>query len=493
MHLILTLSILLHREQPNQQPTTLEHEYCNTHTSTNYYPMANHKPKTKTKTKQPNSPNKQPPPGPSSPSAAPSQGLSGRLFGLLKKFPMQITSPSKEIPPPPSPQDDPHTTESEDGSESEQDQEEEEEGEEEQEEEEEGLEEEDEQEEEEEEEEETEQEIVTETEEEEEEEEDPLGDEQCKAIMENYLLETSTRTNLLKNRIQTHFRPALRRRLDFELSRITPSIANVTALDYHQRDQGVLRRTMEHVARLAIEQKTISIGIKRSQSQQDQIWDEKEKDHHRKRQRQLTNNSGSVSSKSSKQTVDPHEPSRANGGNNGRAPVRSKPPTSRSNTGGAHGRKQSNASLEPTELNPRLPSTPLISEHKPVRLARRNESLLSVNGSPVISYAPDEIQGLPNSTSAATIISSKFSELFPASSASSSSLALDHHHLPSSSSHLFGNPSNLNQLPQISQFTFVEKSKWNQLEAQLNSLEIDQSQKKKLDDLLKGCLNFGEN
>ncbi|KAA1120504.1 hypothetical protein PGTUg99_007872 [Puccinia graminis f. sp. tritici] len=125
----------------------------------------------------------------------------------------------------------------------------------------------------------------------------------------------------------------------------------------------------------------------------------------------------------------PHEPSRANGGNNGRAPVRSKPPTSCSNTGGAHRRKQSNASLEPTELNPRLPSTALISKYKPVRLARRNESLLSVNGSPAVSYAPNEIPGWPNSTSAATIISSKSSELFPARSTSSSSLALDHHHL----------------------------------------------------------------
>ncbi|KAA1106481.1 hypothetical protein PGT21_035409 [Puccinia graminis f. sp. tritici] len=122
----------------------------------------------------------------------------------------------------------------------------------------------------------------------------------------------------------------------------------------------------------------------------------------------------------------PHEPSRANGGNNGCAPVRSKPPTSCSNTGGAHRRKQSNASLE---LNPRLPSTVLISKHKPVRFARWNKSLLSVNGSPAVSYAPKKIPGLPNSTSAATIISSKSSELFPASSTSSSSLALDNHHL----------------------------------------------------------------
>jgi hypothetical protein len=98
-----------------------------------------------------------------------------------------------------------------------------------------------------------------------------------------FISTASTRTNLLQNRIQTHLKPALRRRLDFEVSRITPSIANVTALEYHQRDQSVLRHTMEHVARLAIEEKTISIGMKRTLSQQDQIWDEKEKNHHRKR------------------------------------------------------------------------------------------------------------------------------------------------------------------------------------------------------------------
>ncbi|WAQ89975.1 hypothetical protein PtA15_11A667 [Puccinia triticina] len=386
--------------------------------------------------------------------------MSGRLFGLFMKFPMQITSPSKEISPP-SPQDHQHT-ESEEESDSAQEEDEDDQGEEE-----------------------TEQEVVTESE-----EEDPLGDEQCKAIMENYLLETSTRTNLLRNRIQAHFRPALRRRLDFELSRITPSIAHVTALDYHQRDQGFLRHTMEHVARLAIEQKTISIGMKRSQSQQEQIWDEKEKSHHRKRQRQLTDNTGSISSKSSKQTVDPQDPS--GGTSTGRPLSRSKPPTSRSNQGG-QARKQSNSSLEPTDLNPRLPLTPQMSEFKPVRLARRNESLLSVNGSPVISYAPAETHALPTSTSTPTMLSSKFSELFPPST-TSSSLVDQHLQDTNSSNNIFGRQLNNNHesLPQLNQFTFVEKSKWKELESQLNSLEINQIQKKKLDDLLKGCLNFGD-
>ncbi|KNZ48805.1 hypothetical protein VP01_53g3 [Puccinia sorghi] len=426
--------------------------------------MANQKPKTH----RHNETVKQLPPA-----EQPSQGISGKLFGLFKKFPMQLTSPSKEV----LPQDDSQSEQ--ERSNSEQDQEEEEDDEDEDEDDED------------EDKDESEQEIVTESE-----QEDPLGDEQCKAIMENYLLETSTRTNLLRNRIQTHFRPALRRRLEFELSRITPSIANVTALDYHQRDQGILRHTMEHVARLALEQKTSSIGIKRSQSQQDQIWDEKEKSHHRKRKRQLTNNSASVSSKTNKLAADAHDPCPPSGtsANNaaGRPPSRSKPPTSRSTQGG-QSRKQSNGSIESTDLNPRLPSTPQMSEFKPVRVARRNESLLSVNGSPVISYAPEETlhHPLPPSASNGTLASSQFTELFPPST-SSSSLPDHHHHLLplhrslSSNSAVLGGRMN-------SEFTFVEKSKWKDLELQLLSLQLDQSQKKKIDDLLKGCLSFGDN
>jgi hypothetical protein len=127
-----------------------------------------------------------------------------------------------------------------------------------------------------------------------------------------------------------------------------------------------------------------------------------------------------------------------------------------------------------------------MSEFKPVRLARRNESLLSVNGSPVISYAPEEnLPPLPPSASTGTI-SSKFSELFPPSTSASS---LPEHHLPhslSATSEIFGGRLN-------GEFTFVEKSKWKDLELQLLSLQLDQTQKKKIDDLLKGCLNFGDN
>lgn len=68
------------------------------------------------------------------------------------------------------------------------------------------------------------------------------------------------------SRIRTQFKPALRRRFAFELSRITPSISQVTAREYHDRDQGVLRNTMEYVARLAVEQKGYQIGMKRHQS-----------------------------------------------------------------------------------------------------------------------------------------------------------------------------------------------------------------------------------
>lgn len=335
----------------------------------------------------------------------------------------------------------------------------------------------------------------------EEEEEDPLGDEQCKAIMENYILETSTRTNLLRNRIQTHFRPALRRRLDFELSRITPSIAHVTALDYHQRDQGILRHTMEYVARLTIEEKSLFIGMKRSQSQQEQIWDEIERHHHHKRKRQLTINTGSISSQSSRQNIEQHPPSSPTSATatnqSGRHPSRSKPPTSRSTQGGGgqHRKPVSFSSLEPTELNPRLPSTPLMSELKPARLARRNESLLSVNGSPVISYGPDDAhQALTTTTSSNTIASSKFSELFPTTNSTTSlnddplrSTGGGGGGSSSTSHHALNGLNNSNN-----QFTFVAKSRWKELENQLNSLQIDQSQRKKLDELLKGCLSFGD-
>jgi hypothetical protein len=119
--------------------------------------MANHKPKTT----RPASPVKKPPQ-----SEQPTQGISGRLFGLLKKFPMQIASPSKELPP----QADSQSEEDQSDSQEEEEEEEDEEGDEE-----------------------IEEEHVTESEEEEEEEEeDPLGDEQCKAIIENYMLESQS-------------------------------------------------------------------------------------------------------------------------------------------------------------------------------------------------------------------------------------------------------------------------------------------------------------
>lgn len=120
--------------------------------------MANQKPKTH----RHNETVKQLPPA-----EQPSQGISGKLFGLFKKFPMQLTSPSKEV----LPQDDSQSEQ--ERSNSEQDQEEEEEDEDEDEDDED------------EDKDESEQEIVTESE-----QEDPLGDEQCKAIMENYLLES---------------------------------------------------------------------------------------------------------------------------------------------------------------------------------------------------------------------------------------------------------------------------------------------------------------
>ncbi|MBW0467521.1 hypothetical protein O181_007236 [Austropuccinia psidii MF-1] len=243
--------------------------------------------------------------------------------------------------------------------------------------------------------------------------------------MENYLLETTTRTNFLRTRTLTHFRPALRRRLEFELARITPSIANVTALDYHQRDNGILRRTMEFVARLAIEQKGIEIGIKRSQSQET-AWDDLQKNHH-KRKRALNSTAESTSSKSGQPSYpgqsEEVDPTSLTSSSKPRRPSqRSKPPTSNS----AHSllsQSHSKSSFAPTDLNPRLPSTPSMSEFKPVRLARRNESLLSVN------------------------------DLFP--------------RVPSQGE-IFGGGQKI-------EFTFVEKSKWRELEDKLKGLDMKEN------------------
>ncbi|KAI8459163.1 hypothetical protein BY996DRAFT_6804146 [Phakopsora pachyrhizi] len=274
-------------------------------------------------------------------------------------------------------------------------------------------------------------------------ESDALGDDQCRAIMENYILETSTRTNLLRNRTETQFRSALRRRLNFEISRITPSIAQVTALDYHQRDGGVLRRTMEFVTRLTLEQTEFKIGIKRDQSNEELARDEMEK-YHRKRKR-VFNNFGSTSSKaSSAQLTNIGEtdesfvmiPSKNNQRKSNKPQSRSKPPPSLSNHSN-HNDDDCNS------LSSRLPGTPLMNDSKPARLAKRNESLISVNGSPVIQTREIEVA-------------------------------------PVDPNKIFNNSGSQHE------FTFFKTSKWKDLEEQLKRLQMSENERKKIDEMLNG-------
>lgn len=92
----------------------------------------------------------------------------------------------------------------------------------------------------------------------------------------------------------------------------------------------------------------------------------------------------------------------------------------------------------PVSLNSRLPPTPVLgTSSKAARLPRRNESLISINGSPVMVTREEGVTGAEAGM------------------------------VPSS------------------EFTFVKTSKWAELEQEVNRLEIGAQERQKLSEMLK--------